>query len=133
MYRAGYSIANRPILPIAEVNPNTIADNFDERTVINDDLNMNNFFIYNLKNPEDYQDAATKYYVDTKEYNLNSVNILGNLPWSRISNIPTFFPSRISTTTIDSDLNLGTYKITKKWTRNHWSLKQLSPYFSHNK
>ena len=74
-----------PILPREEITPANIADNFDERTVINDDLNMNGYFIYNLKNPEDDQDAVTKIYVDTKQYNINSANITGNLPWSRIS------------------------------------------------
>jgi len=29
---------------------------------------MNSFFIYNLKDPEDDQDATTKFYVDTKVY-----------------------------------------------------------------
>ena len=102
-----------PILPRSDLTPAVVADNFDERTVINDDLNMNGYFIYNLKDPEDDQDATTKIYVDTKQYNINSANITGNLPWSRISNLPTFFPSRISSITIDSDINLGTYKITK--------------------
>ena len=85
-----------PILPRSDLTP---ADNFDERTVINDDLNMNGYFIYNLKDPEDDQDAVTKLYVDIKKYNINSANITGNLPQSRI--------------TIDSDINLGEYKITK--------------------
>ena len=88
-----------PILPREEITPANIADNFDERTVINDDLNMNGYFIYNLKDPEDDQDAATKIYVDPKQYNINSANITGKLPQSRI--------------TIDSDINLGEYKITK--------------------
>ena len=114
MYYSGSNMPiSQPILPISNLNPNIIADHFDERSVINDDLNMNNFFIYNLKNPEDDQDAVNKIYVDTKTYNINSANILGNLPWSRINNIPTFFPSRISDITIDSDINLGSYKITK--------------------
>ncbi len=43
-----------------------ITDYFDERTAINDDLNMNNFFVYNLKNPEDDQGAVNKIYVDMK-------------------------------------------------------------------
>ena len=60
---------------------------------------MNGYFIYNLKDPEDDQDATTKIYVDTKQYNINSANITGKLPQSRI--------------TIDSDINLGEYKITK--------------------
>jgi len=88
-----------PILPREEITLANIADNFDERTVINDDLNMNGYFIYNLKDPEDDQDATTKIYVDTKQYNINSPNITGKLPQSRI--------------TIDSDINLGDYKITK--------------------
>ena len=59
-----------PILPREEITPTNIADNFDERTVINDDLNMNGYFIYNLKDPEDDQDAVIKIYVDTKQYNI---------------------------------------------------------------
>ena len=82
-----------PILPREEITPTNIADNFDERTVINDDLNMNGYFIYNLKDPEDDQDATTKIYIDTKQYNINSANITGKLPQSRI--------------TIDSDINMG--------------------------
>ena len=35
-----------PILPREEITPANISDNFDERTVINDDLNMNGYFIY---------------------------------------------------------------------------------------
>ena len=54
-----------PILPRSDLTPAVVADNFDERTVINDDLNMSNFFIYNLKDPEDDQDAVTKIYTDT--------------------------------------------------------------------
>ena len=69
MYSSGSSNFNNPILPVANITTGTIADYFDERTVINDDLNMNNFFIYNLKDPEDDQDAVTKIYVDTKTYN----------------------------------------------------------------
>src|SRR5690606_10071267 len=88
-----------PILPRQELTTTSIADNFDERTVINDDLNMKGFFICNPKDPEDDQDATTKLYVDTKQYNINSANITGNLPQSRI--------------TIDSDINLDSYKITK--------------------
>ena len=49
-----------PILPRSDFTPSVVADNFDERTVINDDLNMNGYFIYNLKNPEDDQDVPTK-------------------------------------------------------------------------
>jgi hypothetical protein len=114
-YQSGSnSFFNNPVIPRENITPNNIADNFDERTVINDDLNMNNFFIYNLKNPEEEdQDAATKFYVDTKQYNLSSGNIIGNLDWNRISNIPSYFPSRISTTLIDTDINLGAYKIIK--------------------
>ena len=82
-----------PILPREEITPTNIADNFDERTVINDDLILNGYFIYNLRDPEDDQDAVTKIYVDTKQYNINSANITGKLPQSQI--------------TIDSDINLG--------------------------
>ena len=46
------------------MTPAVVADNFDERTVINDDLNMSGYFIYNLKDPEDDQDAVTKIYVE---------------------------------------------------------------------
>jgi len=35
-----------PILPRSDLTPAVVADNFDERTVINDDLNMNGYFIY---------------------------------------------------------------------------------------
>ena len=59
-----------PILPRADITPAVVA----ERTVINDDLNMNGYFIYNLKDPEDDQDAVTKIYIDTKQYNINSAN-----------------------------------------------------------
>ena len=34
-----------PILPRSNLTPVVVADNFDERTVINDDLNMNGYFI----------------------------------------------------------------------------------------
>ena len=64
-----------PILPRSVLTSAIVADNFDERTVINDDLNMNGYFIYNLKDPEDDQDAVTKIYVDLKQYNINSANI----------------------------------------------------------
>ena len=37
-----------PILPRSDLTPTVIADNFDEHTVINDDLNMNGYFIYSL-------------------------------------------------------------------------------------
>ena len=50
-----------PILPRSDLTPAVVADNFDERTVINDDLNMNGYFIYNLKDPDDDQDATTRY------------------------------------------------------------------------
>ena len=33
-----------PILPRSDLTPAVVADNFDERTVINDDLNMNGYF-----------------------------------------------------------------------------------------
>ena len=42
-----------PILPRSDLTPAVVANNFDERTVVNDDLNVNGYFIYNLKNPED--------------------------------------------------------------------------------
>ena len=100
-------------MSVANITTGTIADYFDERTVINDDLNMNNFFIYNLKDPEDDQDAVTKIYVDTKTSNINSANIIGYLPWSRLSDVPTYFPSRITDISINSDINLGSYQITK--------------------
>ena len=50
-----------PILPRSDLTPAVVADNFDERTVINDDLNMNGFFIYNLKDPEDDQILSQRY------------------------------------------------------------------------
>ena len=63
MYSSGTSMPTiQPILPIPNLSPATIADYFDERTVINDDLNINHFFIYNLKDPEDDQDAVSKIY-----------------------------------------------------------------------
>ena len=68
-----------PILPRTDLTPAVVADNFDESTVIND-LNMNGYFIYNLKDPEDDQNAVTKIYVDTKQYNINSANITGFSP-----------------------------------------------------
>ena len=37
-----------PILPRSDLTPAVVADNFDERTVINDDLNMNGYFIYSI-------------------------------------------------------------------------------------
>ena len=49
-----------PILPRSDLTPAVVTDNFDERIVINDDLNMNGYFIYNLKGPEDDHDAVTK-------------------------------------------------------------------------
>lgn len=93
------------ILPVTELTSNNLGDFFDERTIINDDLNMTGCFIYNLRDPEDDQDAVTKIYVDTKKYNINSANIYGNLTWSRLDNVPQFFPSKISMLNIDSDLN----------------------------
>jgi len=42
MYSSGNT--NQPILPISNLNPTVISDYFDEITVINDDLNINNFF-----------------------------------------------------------------------------------------
>ena len=50
-----------PILPRSDLTPAVVADNFDERTVINDDLNMNNFFIYNLKDPEMIKMLSQRY------------------------------------------------------------------------
>ena len=41
-----------PILPRSDLTPSVVADNFNERTVIGDNLNMNGYFIYNLKDPE---------------------------------------------------------------------------------
>ena len=79
----------------------------------NDDLNMAGYKIYNLKNPSDDQDAATKYYVDVKQYNINSANITGNLPWNRLSNIPAYFPTKTSMITSDSNLDIDNYKFMK--------------------
>ena len=61
-----------PILPRSDLTPSVIADNFDERTEINDDLNMNGYVIYNLKDPENDQDATTKIYVRTKQYTVST-------------------------------------------------------------
>ena len=101
----------KPIIPVESLTASNIADFFDERTIINDDLNMAGYFIYNFKDPEDDQDAVTKIYVDTKTYAINSGNITGNLPWSRIDNIPSFFPSKISLLTVDQGLDLGSNAI----------------------
>src|SRR5688572_24451954 len=97
----------KPIIPIANLTSANIADLFDERTVVNDDLNLAGFLIYNLKDPEDDQHATTKIYVDTKQYNINSANIIGNLPWTRINNIPSSFSSKTSLLTVDSNLDFG--------------------------
>ena len=104
----------RAILPVTSgLTAGNLADNFDERTIINDDLNMANYKIYNLKNPSDDQDAATKYYVHVKQYNINSANITGNLPWSRVSNVPSYFPTKTSMITSGSNLDIGNYKFMK--------------------
>jgi len=87
------------------------ADNFDERTIINDDLNMAGYKIYNLKNPVDDYDAVTKYAMDTKVYNINSANIVGNLPWSRLTNVLAYFPTKTSSLLIDSNIDVGNYKL----------------------
>ena len=82
----------KPIMPLNTFSSTNIADNFDESTVINSNLNMANLNIYNLKDPQNDQDASTKIYVDVslaaKTYGINSANITGTLPYSRLS-IPT--------------------------------------------
>ena len=104
----------RAILPVTSgLTAINLVDNFDERTIINDDLNMAGYKIYNLKNPTDDQDAATKYYVDVKQYNINSANITGNFPWSRLSNVPSYFPTKTSMITSGSNLDIGNYKFMK--------------------
>ena len=104
----------RAILPVTSgLTAGNLVDNFDERTIINDDLNMAGYKIYNLKNPIDDQDAATKYYVDLKQYNINSANITGNLPWSRLSNVPSYFTTKTSLITSDSNFDIGNYKFMK--------------------
>ena len=87
-----------------------LADNFAERTIINDDLNMAGYRIFNLQNSSNDQDTATQYYVNMKQYNINSASIAGNLPWNRLSNILTYFPSKISIITADLNLDAGSYK-----------------------
>ena len=67
---------------------------FDEENTIDNHLNMHNFRIYNLGDPQDGKDAVHKYYVDHKTYSLSSPNIIGNLDYSRIDNKPTSFPTR---------------------------------------
>ena len=74
---------------------------------------MVSYKIYNLKNPSDNQDAATEYYVDVKQSNINSANITGNLPWSRLSNVPSYFPTKTSLITADSNLDIDNYKFLK--------------------
>ena len=104
----------RSILPVTTgLITSNLVDNFDERSIINDDLNMANYKIYNLKNPSDDQDAVTKYYVDLKQYNINSANITENLPWNRLSNIPAYFPTKTSMITADSNFDIGNYKLMK--------------------
>ena len=46
------------------------------RTVIYNELNMNNNLIFNVKDPVDAQDAATKNYVDVNTWALNGNNIV---------------------------------------------------------
>ena len=104
----------KSILPTTTgLTASNLIDNFDERSIINDDLNMASYKIYNLHNPSNDQDAVTKYYVDTKQYNINSANITGNLPWNRLSKIPSSFPSKTSLITADSNLDIGSYKFLK--------------------
>jgi len=74
---------------------------------------MARYKIYNLKDPENDYDAVTKYYVETKIYNINSANIVGNLLWNRLVNIPAFFPSKINSLPIDSNIDIGNYKFMK--------------------
>ena len=103
----------KAILPITTgLTAGNLVDNFDERTIIND-LNFAGYKGYNLKNPTDDQDASTKYYVDVKQYNINSANITGNLPWSRLSNVPSYFTTKTSLITSDSNLDIGNYKFMK--------------------
>jgi len=104
----------RPLIPVAKViTTDNLFDNFDERTIINDDLNMTGFKIYNLKDHVDDYDAVTKLYVDTKVYKINSANIVGNLPWNRLINIPASFPSKTSSLLVDSNIDIGNYKFMK--------------------
>jgi len=51
---------SNPILPRSDLTLAVVVDNFDECTVINDDLDTNGYFVKNLKDPEDYQDTVTK-------------------------------------------------------------------------
>lgn len=98
----------RAILPVTTgLTASNLVDNFDKRTMINDDLNMVDYKTYNLKNPTDDQNAATKYYVDVKQYNINSANITGSLPFSGLSNVPSYFPTKTSLITVDSNLDIG--------------------------
>jgi len=41
---------------------------------------------------------------------MNRINITGNLPWSRIDNIPQFFPPKISLLIADQNLDIGNHK-----------------------
>ena len=104
----------RSILPVTtDLTTSNLVGNFDERSIISDDLNVANYKIYNLKNPSDGQDAVTKFYVDLKQYNINSTNITGNLPWSRLSNIPAYFPTKTSMITADSNFGIDNYELMK--------------------
>ena len=47
-----------PILPRSDLTPAVVVGNFDERTVINDDLNMNGYFITALISQETYHGLA---------------------------------------------------------------------------
>jgi len=77
---------------------------------------MAGYKIYNLKDPVDDYDAVTKYYVDTKVYNINSANIIGNLPWNRLINIPASFPYKTSSLLVDSNIDIGIYKFMENGT-----------------
>ena len=41
-------------------------------------------------------------------FRINSANIIGNLPWSGLDNVSTFFPSIITDILINSEINLRT-------------------------
>ena len=65
------TIIFKSIIPVANITPTIVLDDFDKRKIINDDLNMSNFKTYNPKDPVDDFDAVTKFYVDTKTDNIN--------------------------------------------------------------
>lgn len=46
---------NKPIIPVysSNITIDNLVEYFDERTIINDDLNMQGFCINNFKNPKD--------------------------------------------------------------------------------